>query len=1002
MPITAERLQVDVEADTSGAERGLKKFSRSTDNLTKAQSRTGRGAVAAGAAGAGMGRKFSAAATLVKAAAGTMIASFAGKTIMAASDLNEVVSKTGEVFGPQAKMVTDAAQEMADQFGMSKTVYLEAASGIGLVAKASGLTRKAAAGLSTDFAQLAADASSFYDVPVEEALTAMKSGLVGEAEPMRRFGVLLSEAAVKNEAYRLGIAATGAELTEGQKVQARSSLIMKGMSDASGDLARTQDSVANRLREIRGRITNFAADLGGKALPAVEWFLSALIKAPKVIGKMVTSVKEYLTTNETMKPVLDGVKTAVEAFITGVKEVPQVFTTVKDAISGFIQENEWVKTVLDQVALAVGAFVAAFLAVMGVQKVIAVIKAVTLAIKGLFLAMAANPVGLVIAAIVALAVVLYSAYQRFEGFRNVVNAVAGALKGAFLTAVEWVKTKWAEFGPAIKSGIDKAWNGIKAFLGWIVPVWKAQWTLVSSILKGVWTAIKGVVKGAINVIKGIINVVMGVIKGDWGRVWKGIQQVAKGVWQAIKGVVTGTMQAIKGAISGALDVIKAVWGSAWEWLKNKAKSLWDAIVNAVKNGADRVMNWVKGLPGRIQGAFSGAAGWLADAGRDIMEGLWNGLKSKWGDVEGWFSGITDKIPDLKGPKRKDRKLLVENGKAIMRGLKDGLSGEWSDVRKYLKALTRWVEKSFGKRMEKTVLAATERAHKRLKNATKRARRLARKYANAVSARDALVQEKESAVQSISGGITAQANVLNAGNNATTIRESLQAQVGKAKEFVKNLQAMAARGYDKRLILQVAGAGIEGGNEVAKALASANLEDFQGINSAFRKIHSIADSASKSLAGGFYDSAIDSANGLVKGLESKMDAVEKVARKMANKIKKALRKALKIKSPSRETMADGRDTVLGLVRGMEKTTGLAVKEAASVAKATTGSLRDHLAAGGPSWGVPGPSGGITPAATGGAAGRGPVTFVFQTYNPVAEPESRTTNKALDRVVSLGLV
>ncbi|MEO1959472.1 MAG: hypothetical protein ABGW82_00595, partial [Paracoccus sp. (in: a-proteobacteria)] len=299
MAITAERLEVDVTADTSSAKRELDSFSRHTQATAKSSGK-------AGSAAAGMGKRFNVAAAMVKAAAGTMIAAVGTKTIMAASDLNEVLSKTGVVFGPQAKGVTDAAQQMADQFGISKAVYLDAASGIGLVGKASGRTQKAAAGLSTHFAQLAADASSFYDVPIEEALASMKSGLVGESEPMRRFGVLLSEAAVKTEAYRLGIAKTGAELTEQQKVQARASLIQKGMADASGDLARTQTSVANRLREAKGRLTNFAAEMGGKALPAVEKFLTGLIKAPAVLRRVVSWGKEFIDGFLTpFKPLLD-------------------------------------------------------------------------------------------------------------------------------------------------------------------------------------------------------------------------------------------------------------------------------------------------------------------------------------------------------------------------------------------------------------------------------------------------------------------------------------------------------------------------------------------------------------------------------------------------------------------------------------------------------------------------------------------------------------------------
>ena len=154
-------------------------------------------------AGDGIGSKMGTVGKVLGAAfvaAGTAAVGFGIKAVGAASDLQEQISKVGVVFGQSSGIVTGFANQMAKDFGLPKTAMLEAASSIGLVGKASGLAQADAANLGTGFAKLAADASSFYNVPLEEALAAIQSGLVGEAEPLRRYGVLLSEAAVQQEA----------------------------------------------------------------------------------------------------------------------------------------------------------------------------------------------------------------------------------------------------------------------------------------------------------------------------------------------------------------------------------------------------------------------------------------------------------------------------------------------------------------------------------------------------------------------------------------------------------------------------------------------------------------------------------------------------------------------------------------------------------------------------------------------------------------------------------
>lgn len=205
-----------------------------------------------------------------------MVASIGGRLVdaaksgvFAASDLNETIQKTEVVFGAASKGVISFAESMRDSFGSSRKEILDSASGFGLIAKGAGLSKVAAAELSVKLAGLADDASSFYNVGMDVALEKIRAGLTGESEPLRAFGVLLNEDAVKAEALRMGLVGVGKVLSESSKVAARASLIQKGLADAEGDHMRTAGGFANQTRELSGRLEDLGATVGNMALPAI-------------------------------------------------------------------------------------------------------------------------------------------------------------------------------------------------------------------------------------------------------------------------------------------------------------------------------------------------------------------------------------------------------------------------------------------------------------------------------------------------------------------------------------------------------------------------------------------------------------------------------------------------------------------------------------------------------------------------------------------------------------
>ena len=198
-----------------------------------------------------------------------------GKNLVdAGSDLEESISKVRVVFGESAGVVEDFAKKAASSMGISNQQALEAAGTYGNLLQAFGTTREQATKMSTTMVQLAGDLASFNNVPIGEALNAIRSGLSGEAEPLKRFGVAINDVRLKEEALRLGLYKGTGQLSVLAKSQAAYSLILKDTSLAQGDYGRTSDGVANRQRTLTATFEDIKAKLGTGLLPIYKSILS--------------------------------------------------------------------------------------------------------------------------------------------------------------------------------------------------------------------------------------------------------------------------------------------------------------------------------------------------------------------------------------------------------------------------------------------------------------------------------------------------------------------------------------------------------------------------------------------------------------------------------------------------------------------------------------------------------------------------------------------------------
>jgi hypothetical protein len=231
-------------------------------------------------------------AVLPAAAAIGTISQVIAPAIKAASDFQEATSKVNVVFGRASKTIKDFANNAARDLGQSKQSVLDAAGAFGTFGKAAGLAGDDLATFTTDFVTLSTDLASFNNTSPEEAVLAIGAALRGESEPLRRYGVLLNDAVLRQEAMTLGIYDGKGALTAQQKVLAAQSAIYKQTGDAQGDFMRTSDGLANSQRTLKATFEDIQVAIGNAFLKNAEgatknilFLIDALKKIPLPAGE---------------------------------------------------------------------------------------------------------------------------------------------------------------------------------------------------------------------------------------------------------------------------------------------------------------------------------------------------------------------------------------------------------------------------------------------------------------------------------------------------------------------------------------------------------------------------------------------------------------------------------------------------------------------------------------------------------------------------------------------
>lgn len=258
------------------------------------------------------------------ASAAVTFVKFSMDAVKSASDLEQAIGGTEAVFGKFSRKMEENSVKAAKSLGLSMEQYQRIGALTGTLLKGAGVPMDKLVGKTDTLLTLAADLAATFGGTVEEAATAMNAALRGEFEPIRRFGISLSQAAIQQEALRISGKKRISELTAGEKIQAAQNLLLQQGADASGQFARESDTLANKQQVLNAQWDNLAAILGEKVLPF----------ASDVVGEL----SDYFSSPEGKQDL---------------KDAAQSFQDMADAMKEFFGWTKDAKKFLDEVSVNV-------------------------------------------------------------------------------------------------------------------------------------------------------------------------------------------------------------------------------------------------------------------------------------------------------------------------------------------------------------------------------------------------------------------------------------------------------------------------------------------------------------------------------------------------------------------------------------------------------------------------------------------------------------------------
>lgn len=347
---------------------------------------------------------------------------------------------------------------------------------------------------------------------------------------------------------------------------------------------------------------------------------------------------------------IKGVAGAFNLMTGNGKKAKGPVTSLSKALGGIAEHKTAIKTVGSLfAAYFVGSKVA-----LGITAVVKGIHAwrtatvgMTAAQKAMNLAMASNPIGLIVVAVTTAITALVLLYKHNKKFKAFVDGMFSAAKKAF----------------------DKIFKVTKEIFGKIIDFFKKDWKqvllFIANPIAGAFALIykhnkkfKKFVDNTVDHVKDMAKGVekhMSSLKKDWGEKWDNVKKFASKTWENIKGNASEAMIALGKDIDKNHKGINKNWFDGWENSKKFLSKKWDEI------GALTQEKFGVNITKLITDALTNIAKFFKDTWDNVKKGfgeMWDGMKKLAGDginavialPNAGIDGINKLISDFGGSK----------------------------------------------------------------------------------------------------------------------------------------------------------------------------------------------------------------------------------------------------------------------------------------------------------------------------------------------------------------
>ena len=641
--MTIEELQVLITANTKQLQQEIKNTNKKIEGLKTTADKSQKGVM-------------SAFTTLRNGIIALGIGKVIKDSIMSGMNAIESDNLFETSLGNMADSVRSWSDEVGDALGLDAVAMRKNTGVIYNMTTSMGLAEENALKMSKGISLLTEDMASFYNLNSTEAFNKLRAGLTGETEPLKALGILVDENTIKQVAYQHGIAQTGAELTQQQKVLARYVAILKQTGNAQGDLARTINAPANQLRILKNQVAQLGRAFGSLLMPMIQAVLPYLIAFTKVVTTALNGLSRFLGISTGSSSGLGGMASDVGSISGGLGDVSNALGDVGDNISkasgGVGDVNDGLNSATKNAKKLKGAL-AGF-----DEMTVLTEQTSSTGDSGSGVDMSGGIGGANLGADTLSAIGgldaggdfglgEYSA--RLDQVNSKVDEIADKMRKAFSNFIgnfdfsNLVKAFGNLYDSLVPLG-STIWDGLKwGYNNVLLPL--AQWT-ISDLLPAFLNA----VSGALDFLTPIISDAQAVLQWLWDNFlkpvakWTGgvIVDVLNGIGDALSWI--GEHDLVVSLLEGLAISIALVSGALGLW--NVAVALWNSI-GLIATGITSAFGVAMGILTSPITLIIGAIALLVagiillvknwDTVKEVALKVWDKVKEIWGKVADWFN-----------------------------------------------------------------------------------------------------------------------------------------------------------------------------------------------------------------------------------------------------------------------------------------------------------------------------------------------------------------------------